>query len=312
MVGLPRFHERRVQQLRGSSFVITLPKEWVEESGLKKGSAATVISERDLLRVVPSGRRLTVQLTIDADLLGDLVEDVMVACYEAGVSSLRVLTRRGRADELLVRTRRLRERLQGMFTTMESEGSVAVEISGDPFRSVEQALSVTLQSLVRALRRVESDLSTGGGVSHELEELLKDCAGHASSLKRMVSQMVALPDEQSPFYAIPALMEAASNLVYLVRDVEESVASIGRQELMSLIHLAEVLEQLNTLVVELRNSVVIDQLHDLAQSLREAGRRGGQKSLLRGAEDFIKSLIRLNALMTSSESRTSLGPYGPT
>lgn len=309
---MPRFHERRIQQLRGSSYVITLPKEWVEESGLRKGSAVTVIAERELLRVVPAGRRTSVQLSLDADLLGELVEDAMVACYEAGVSSVRVQTRRGRAEELVVRSRRLRERLQGMFVALESEGSIVVEISGDPFRSIEQALSVALQSLVRALRRAESDMSTGGTPSPELEELLKDCSGYASILKRMVSQMVAIPDEQTPFYALSILTEIASDLARLVREVEEALTPASRQETLAMAHLADALEQLSALVVELRNSVVVDQLADLARSLREAGRRTGLRSLFRRAEDLVSTLMRLNALvMVASEGRADLGPRGP-
>lgn len=273
----------------------------------------TIIADREFLRVVPSGRRLTFQLAVDADLLSDLMEDVVIACYEAGVSSVRVHTRQGKAEELMTRSRRLRERLQGMFTTLESEGSITVEISGDPFRSVEQALSVTLQSLVRALRRVESDLSAGRNIGPELEDLLKDCAGYASTLKRMVSQMVAVPDEQTPFYAISALMEASSNMAYLVREVEESVITLGRQELASLIHLAEVLDQLSGLVVELRNSVVVDQLMDLVQTLREVGRKAGPRPLLRRAEDLMRALIKLNALMViASEGRTGQVSHGPT
>ncbi|MEN3047216.1 MAG: AbrB/MazE/SpoVT family DNA-binding domain-containing protein [Candidatus Caldarchaeales archaeon] len=310
---MPRFHERRIQQLRGSSYVVTLPKEWVEESGLRKGSAVTVIVERELLRIVPAGRRTSVQLSLDADLLGELVEDAMVACYEAGVSSVRVQTRRGRAEELVVRSRRLRERLQGLFVALESEGSIVVEISGDPFRSIEQALSVSLQSLVRALRRAESDVGSGGTPSPELEELLKDCLGYASTLKRMVSQMVAVPDEQTPFYAVSALTEAASDLADLVREIEEALGSAGAggQELLAMAHLADALEQLSALVVELRNSVVVDQLADLARSLQEARRRTGARSLFRRAEDLVGSLMRLNALVTvASEGRAGPGLHG--
>jgi len=42
---MPKLYERNVQQLRGSSYIITLPNDWVLESGLEKGASVLLAVE---------------------------------------------------------------------------------------------------------------------------------------------------------------------------------------------------------------------------------------------------------------------------
>ena len=42
---------------KNSSYVLTLPKEWVEALVLRKGMGVTVVYDPGILRVFPMGRR---------------------------------------------------------------------------------------------------------------------------------------------------------------------------------------------------------------------------------------------------------------
>ncbi|WP_062662460.1 AbrB/MazE/SpoVT family DNA-binding domain-containing protein [Aeropyrum camini] len=53
-MSLSRGGVRRLQKLGSSSLVVTLPKEWVREMGLKQGDPVYVVIEGGSLRIVPA------------------------------------------------------------------------------------------------------------------------------------------------------------------------------------------------------------------------------------------------------------------
>jgi Phosphate uptake regulator len=178
---MPRVEERKVQQLRGSSYVLTLPKEWVEASGLKKGMGVTVVYEPGLLRVYPTGRRkLELSMTVET-LTAEQVGELVTACYELGCSSVTISCRSGMSDDLRNVLRRLREELHGVFVSQQSEGVVSVEISEVPFKSFEQAVSILLQALVRTLR------FAGSGGPKRSERSSMRCSGILGATGRLWS-----------------------------------------------------------------------------------------------------------------------------
>ena len=44
---------RKIIGFGGSSFVVSLPKEWINKYGLKKGDVVNIEEESDMLRILP-------------------------------------------------------------------------------------------------------------------------------------------------------------------------------------------------------------------------------------------------------------------
>ncbi len=294
---MPRVEERKVQQLRGSSYVLTLPKEWVEASGLKKGMGVTVVYETGVLRVFPSGRRkLELSATVESSQ-AEQVEELVTACYEVGCSSLTISCRSGIGDDLRNVLRRLREELQGVFVNQQSEGVVTVEISEVPFKSFEQAVSVLLQALVRTLRfAVSGGQRAGRG---ELEEMLRDSRGYGSALLRYVSSLLSSPDGNVPYFAMPLMVEVAVKMRDLVSTVGELLSS-GSWSKESLVSVERLLETLSLHVADLLSTSVQEGLMGLRREVAEL-RRGVSHPeadrVLAELERLLTSLIRLNAVI---------------
>jgi antitoxin component of MazEF toxin-antitoxin module len=296
---MPKVEERKVQQLRGSSYVLTLPKEWVEASGLRKGMGVTVVYEPGILRVFPTGRRkLELSVTVETSA-AEQIGEIVTACYELGCSSLTISCRSGISDELRGVLKRLREELQGVFVSQQSEGVVSVEISEVPFKSLEQAVSILLQALVRTLRFAESG---GPKVKREdLEEMLRDSRGYGSALVRYVSSLLSSPDGTVPHYAMPLIVEVAVRMRDLVSTVGELLTS-GSWSQESLASLERLLENLSLHVADLLSAGAQEGLMGLRREVRELRKSGAHPEVdgvLLELERLLSSLIRLNALIVA-------------
>ncbi len=294
---MPKVEERKVQQLRGSSYVLTLPKEWVEASGLKKGMGVTVVYETGILRVFPTGRRkLELSVTVEtssAEQIGELV----TACYELGCSSLTISCRSGIGEGIRNVLRRLREELQGVFVGQQSEVAVFIEISEVPFKSLEQAVSILLQALVRTLRFAGSGRFGVGRA--ELEEMMRDSRGYGAALVRYVSSLLSSPEIAIPHYAMPLMVEVAVRMKDLVSTVEELLAS-GSWSPESLASVERVLETLSLHVADLLSTNVQEGLMGLRREIGDLRRSGAYPEvdrLLAETERLLSSLTRLNALI---------------
>jgi antitoxin component of MazEF toxin-antitoxin module len=296
---MPKVEERKVQQLRGSSYVLTLPKEWVEASGLRKGMGVTVVYEPGILRVFPTGRRkLELSVTVETSAT-EQIGEIVTACYELGCSSLTISCRSGISEELRSVLKRQREELQGVFVSQQSEGVVSVEISEVPFKSLEQAVSILLQALVRTLRFAESG---GPKVKREdLEEMLRDSRGYGSALVRYVSSLLSSPDGTVPHYAMPLMVEVAVRIRDLVSTVGDLLTSgIWSQE--SLASLERLLENLSLHVADLLSAGAQEGLMGLRREilkLRKSDAHPDFDGVLLELERLLSSLIRLNALIVA-------------
>ncbi|MDJ0274290.1 MAG: hypothetical protein QXO17_02955 [Nitrososphaerota archaeon] len=297
---MPKVEERRVQQLRGSSYVLTLPKEWVEASGLKKGMGVIVIHEPGLLRVVPAGRRKLEISTTFETATPEQIEMLVTACYELGCSSLTISSRSGVGEELRSALKRLREELQGAFLTQHSEGVISVEISDVPFKSFEQSVSILLQSLVRLVRYAES---AGPKLSREeLEEMLRDARGYGSALMRYVSTAFSSPDGALPHYVMPLMVEVAVRMKDLVSSIGELLEG-GQWTPGALAEIERVLEMMSLQVADLLSPGAQEELMRLrkeARVLREGKAHPEVQQVLREVERLLTSLIRLNAVVVTS------------
>lgn len=296
---MPKVEERKVQQLRGSSYVLTLPKEWVEASGLRKGMGVTVVYEPGILRVFPTGRRkLELSVTVETSAT-EQIGEIVTACYELGCSSLTISCRSGISDELRSVLKRLREELQGVFVSQQSEGVVSVEISEVPFKSLEQAVSILLQALVRTLRFAESG---GPWVKREdLEEMLRDLRGYGSALVRYVSSLLSSPDGTVPHYAMPLMVEVAVRTRDLVSTVGDLLTS-GSWSQESLASVERLLENLSLHVADLLSAGAQEGLMGLRREIRELRKSGAHPDVdgvLLELERVLSSLIRLNALIVA-------------
>ncbi|MEM3897476.1 MAG: AbrB/MazE/SpoVT family DNA-binding domain-containing protein, partial [Nitrososphaerota archaeon] len=80
---------RKIQITGGSTYIVSLPKNWAESLGLKPGDYVQILMQPDMsLLLIPGGRRIDAPLEafIDASSassLGEVVRE-FISCYLAG------------------------------------------------------------------------------------------------------------------------------------------------------------------------------------------------------------------------------------
>ncbi|MCS7142516.1 MAG: hypothetical protein NZ920_01790 [Aigarchaeota archaeon] len=164
---MPEVLERKLQQIREGSYVLTLPKDWVEREGLRKGSSVMMCVERGLLRVYPLNRSGVTSI-IDQDLLSPReVEESLRLLYALGVDRAVVRSSGSLSGEVREVLRRSRVFLPGALVTFEENKSVVVEFAGDVLKGHLQALRTFSSSFSACLSRLVE-----GGSKEEVEEVM--------------------------------------------------------------------------------------------------------------------------------------------
>jgi len=87
-----RVEARKIYFSGGSSYIITLPKKWVEENGLKAGDSVVMHVGKNAIRILPHIPQTTRREGfIDADGLGKAcLTRRIISCYLAGYDSLEI------------------------------------------------------------------------------------------------------------------------------------------------------------------------------------------------------------------------------
>lgn len=151
---------RKIQRVGYSTFSVSLPKDWVEEAGLKQGDLVMLFPEKDgSLKLVPSSmvehKTPTEEYIINADLCNEpgMLERLIVGNYILGrdvfsvVSSTRIS--RMQVDEV----RKIAHRLMGLGIVQETPTQIDLQVSIDPTR-------FKIDMLLRRLSVIASTMHT--------------------------------------------------------------------------------------------------------------------------------------------------------
>jgi len=151
---------RKIQRVGYSTFSVSLPKEWVENTGLKQGDLVMLFEEKDgSLKLLPSSmveRKTEVEeYVINSDLCNEpgMLERLIVGNYTLGREVFRVVssTRLSRmhVDEL----RNITHRLMGLGIVQETPERIDLQCSIDPTR-------FKIDMLMRRLSVIASTMHT--------------------------------------------------------------------------------------------------------------------------------------------------------
>ncbi|MEM3155839.1 MAG: AbrB/MazE/SpoVT family DNA-binding domain-containing protein [Nitrososphaerota archaeon] len=216
---MPRVEERRLQQLRGSSYVLTLPKDWVEGQGLGKGASVLLLTDPGLLIVVPSERAGGTAVDVELDVVGERrLEYLAKVLYKIGVNQIRFRTREP-IQQVMSRLRRLRREIHGLIVTAPSEHESLASFSDEVFASLEQGIRVFLMTLASAAQSAAKQ--TGSGETSTLQDELADCRLYALALFRHVSGMITRPSRDLVIQALPLAGVVSARMLDLCDAFEE-------------------------------------------------------------------------------------------
>jgi len=130
---------RKLQKVGYSTFTISLPAEWIKQTGLKKGDVVIFRYEKDgSLRLMPvemvKSKEETEHVAINLDLCEDpkLLERLIVGCYIAGYNTITISSQGKIRGEYLSAIRNAAFRLLGLSIMDEKPNVITLYCSIDP------------------------------------------------------------------------------------------------------------------------------------------------------------------------------------
>lgn len=167
---------RRVQTIRGSTHLISLPKPWVDQLGIHAGTPLTLrlLPDGGILLSLPAARMtqpLNIDLQLDADR-ADEVERAMIAAYLGGYDVIRVSPARGGMDTLEEAARRVCDRVRGLIISERTTSCLVFQDILDPseFNAKKGIRRMHIEARTMLLDAVRQ--ATGDPNAPQLDEVL--------------------------------------------------------------------------------------------------------------------------------------------
>jgi len=159
-------YRRRVQVVGGSTYVVSLPKEWAKGTGLKHGSEVIIEVMPDLTLRVYSGDKGGERLELETELeVGDDFElsvATLIASYVVGYRKLIVTCRECLLDMLEALIKRVTEITIGLEVIEKGERYVVLRCLADVSTlSLTEALNTLTKLTIKSLEDVENVVKTG-------------------------------------------------------------------------------------------------------------------------------------------------------
>lgn len=183
--GSPRAKEtRKVQRVGKSSLAISLPRNWVRQTGVKQGDVVTLSEDSDgALRLEPGYlERTSMKCTINADLSREkeLLSRLVTGCYVLGYDTIVVSSKDELLPEQLEEIRRVVKRLRGLEIVELSMKMVTIQSFVDPtrfpvdglIRRMHVMISSMFDAALNALRKGRPELANEAlRIESEVDEL---------------------------------------------------------------------------------------------------------------------------------------------
>ena len=224
--------KRQVQLTGGSSFTVTLPKNWAKQQGVKEGATLVMrVLDDGGLVIYPEGReprREFKEIVIDA---GPHSDRDIVGSYLYGYDVIRIRSPRGFTEEDITSIKKSIRRLAGAEIVEEKPSVIEVQVMLDPEavtpEKVLRRQYALVQGMVDDVSRAIStrDLSLGRAVIQRDEEVDR----HYFTLVRVIRSAVRNPEIGRRLGLTPLNLLDIRVAAKFLEDSGDQAASIAKE-----------------------------------------------------------------------------------
>lgn len=215
---VPTMELRKIQLTGGSSYTVTLPKEWVTQAKLAAGDVVAFSSQSDgSLAIHPGARGPAVPVRHDIDIAPEESEDAtfrrIIAAYLSGYDVIAVRSKRPIGAATRRAVRQAAKRIIGLELVEEEAGALVLQDFLDPREFHMDKGLRRMQALTRAMQ--EDALRAFGEGVEDLHAIIAERDDEVDRLYWMVNKQyhAILRD---PSYAQKMGLNASQALNYLL------------------------------------------------------------------------------------------------
>lgn len=177
---------RKVQQVGYSTLIVSLPREWVKEIGLKQGDTVSISREDDgTLRLYPGlakEEKRAVRCVVDADKCGGegILTRVITGIYIIGHDTIVISAKKELSQEHLSEIRKTVQRLTGISVVEQTLNHVTIQNFVDPTR-------FPVDGLLRRLYIIASSMQDAAirGLEEGRKELINEAIHMENEVDRI-------------------------------------------------------------------------------------------------------------------------------
>lgn len=232
---------RKLQKIRGGSFTLTLPKQWVENRGLTSGEQIAVSEEEDgSLRLYPlvtaKEKPLEVMLSLEDYPNLTALEYCVETYYIQGSSQINIVSKKIIPAEQKRRLKQLRMELPGVEVAEEAADKLSFQVLIDPTTFSLESLIEKTSSFSLHLQEdaVRSVLDWNFALAKEVLERSREAQRHyrmtirqvaLSSMSRAIAEKVGVKNcRECVTFALIA--RDLSRLVYHSSSISRHILSL--------------------------------------------------------------------------------------
>lgn len=177
---------RKVQQVGYSTLVVSLPREWVKEVGLKQGDVVSLMRDADgTLRLLPGVSKETknpLKVVVEADKIVEegLLTRLITGMYIIGHDTIQIVSRKGLNRFHLDEIRKTVQRLTGISIVEQTLTYTTLQNFVDPTK-------FPVNGLLRRLYIITSSMLNAA--SRSLREKRKDLANEVLHMENEVDRI---------------------------------------------------------------------------------------------------------------------------
>ena len=283
---------RRVQRTGGSSYVVTLPKEWIKSSNVKKNDPLGLLTQSDgTLLITTKITRDRAQRLKEFDISDTTDQTYLLRCligaYISGYNSIKIKSSKRMPSDIRAIVRKFTQTTIGQEVVEETDTSITLK---DLLNPTEMPFDNTIKRMHIIVKGMHEDAMRALEAGNR--KLAKDVISRDNDVDRLhwlvarqhniILQNVSLAEKMD------ITMEMSSTCFLISRIVER----IGD-------HVVRITQNILNLVDNKVNREIIDRIHsasDLALDIFNKSIKSFFRKDLQGANENIQSVKRLESL----------------
>ena len=122
---------RKIQLIAGTTYTVSLPKEWVKKNGLKEKSEISILEKNDrqlLLSPFSFESKKPVEMSLDIDEHLDNIDQIMFAVYYLGIDSINLYSNKALTKQTESKIRRALMNMSGAEITHQDKHKIAIKV----------------------------------------------------------------------------------------------------------------------------------------------------------------------------------------
>jgi len=147
---------RRIQKTGGASYIVTLPKEWIEKNGLKKGDEVSIkITEENEVLISP-GKEIEKNKEIELKFKGENYEHILRILISTYISGFKIIKIKGdgKLDENIIKAvEKFRNLVSGYEIVDEKVSEIVLQDISNPLELLPDKLLERMYNLTENMVR---------------------------------------------------------------------------------------------------------------------------------------------------------------